>query len=373
MRRLDINASIRVGNGRYSAGHGLSLRVAGNSALWEYQFRDRTTKRTRTVSIGPAKGDGALNVTDARDTRDRVRLAHRGATNGHAPRAALAVAAGVLFGDAVSAFIATHSPSWKGGSEGDEAQAYRRTLLGLAKLPVAAIDTGAIEQHLAPWNGRPTSEKVRTKIKSILDYATAKGWRTGDNPAARAIMKNLLPAIAPAVNHPSLPWQEVPAYMRELAAMNSTVARALSFTILTAARAGETHGATWSEIQGDTWAIPGERMKEGKAHRVPLSSQALALLGKRGADGARIFPELAQGTMGDLARVRGVTCHGFRTSMTTWAQEQDDGRMYPDPVIKAAIAHNPQDNESDAAYLRSAHFAARRKMMANWTAFATGA
>jgi hypothetical protein len=63
--------------GRYSAGGGLSLLLRGDRAYWEFQFRDRSTKKTRTATIGAARGDGALNLTAARAKRDEVRAANR--------------------------------------------------------------------------------------------------------------------------------------------------------------------------------------------------------------------------------------------------------------------------------------------------------
>jgi integrase len=179
-----------------------------------------------------------------------------------------------------------------GGIKGLEARAHRRLLtLDLAKLPLSRIDTAAVRQALAPWDGTPTSKKVRTKIKSVIDFAKASGWFIGDNPAAHETMGKLLPAVARARHHEAMPWADVPAFMRAIAAFDTPASRALRFTILTAARSGETLGATWSEIQGDVWAI-GERMKEGIPHSVPLTSAAIALLGTPGEPDAPVFGKL---------------------------------------------------------------------------------
>ena len=89
-------------------------------------------------------------------------------------------------------------------------------------------------------------------------------------------------------------------------------------------------------------------------------------LGTPGEPEANVFPSARTGgmlghkTLEPKTWCAPYTVHGFRTSLTTWAQEQDDGRAYPQPVILAAIAHNTQENESDASYLRSNLFEARR-------------
>jgi integrase len=125
----------------------------------------------------------------------------------------------------------------------------------------------------------PTSGKVRTKVASVLDYAKASGWCAGDNPAAAKTMGKIIPAVAKPKHHDAMDWRAIPAFMRDLTAFDTPASRALRFTILCAARVGETRFATWGEITGDVWSRPAEHMKEGIAHSVPLTSAALALLG----------------------------------------------------------------------------------------------
>jgi integrase len=160
--------------------------------------------------------------------------------------------------------------------------------------------------------------------------------------------------------------------MASLAAFDTPASRALRFTILCAARAGETCGAIWAEIAGDTWSIPGERMKEGVPHSVPLTAAALALLGPRGEPGELIFKsptgkELHDSYMRQYVKGKSCTVHGMRATFATWAAEHG----YLQEHREAALAHATGD-AVEAAYQRSTLIAARRPMMQSWSNFATG-
>ena len=127
-----------------------------------------------------------------------------------------------------------------------------------------------------------TASRVRGRIESVLDWATARNYRSGDNPAAWKTIGKVLPprSKTKVEHHPALPYDELPAFMAELRAREGTAARALLFTILTAARSGEALGARWSEIDLDkaTWTVPAGRIKASREHRVPLAPAAVALL-----------------------------------------------------------------------------------------------
>ena len=129
----------------------------------------------------------------------------------------------------------------------------------------------------------------------MLDWATARGYRTGENPARwRGHLENLLPKkrkVRRVEHHAALPYAELAAFMAELRQQEGIAARALEFTILTAARTGEVIGARWAEIDfaERLWTIPAERMKAGKEHRVPLSDAAIAILEEMQRDSPRRF------------------------------------------------------------------------------------
>lgn len=216
-----------------------------------------------------------------------------------------------------------------------------------------------------------------------MDYAAALGIRAGDNPARwRGHLDHLLPKptkVRAVKHHPALPHAEIADFMGELASRSGVAARALAFTVLTAARSGETRGMRWGDINLDArlWTIPAERMKAGKEHRVPLTDAAIALLGPR-CDGASLVFEsdakkgkpISDMSMTAVLRRMGrgdITVHGFRSTFRDWAGETTG---FPREVIEAALAHGIKD-KAEAAYARSDLFDKRRKLMEAWSSVTT--
>jgi integrase len=233
---------------------------------------------------------------------------------------------------------------------------------------------------------------LRGRIESVLDWATARGYRKGDNPARwRGHLENLLPAPAKAKralrtaqgkgeHFDALPYAEIAGFMATLRGQAGTAARALEFTILTAARTNEVIGARWREINiaERVWVVPAERMKAGKEHRVPLSDRALAILGKPGEPDQFVFLGGRPGQplsnmamlkvlqrMGLRSASGGVTVHGFRSTFMDWATECT---TFPAEMRDLALAHTVSD-KVEAAYRRGDMFDRRREMMAVWGQF----
>jgi len=176
-------------------------------------------------------------------------------------------------------------------------------------------------------------------------------------------------------HHPALPHAEIAGFMAALEQRSGVAARALAFTILSAARSGETRGMTWAEIdlEAGIWTIPAQRMKAGKEHRVPLTDAAIALLGSmRDADSLVFESEAKKGkpisdmSMTAVLRRLGrndITVHGFRSTFRDWAGETTG---FPREVIEAALAHGIK-NKAEAAYARSDLFDKRRNLMEAWS------
>ena len=150
---------------------------------------------------------------------------------------------------------------------------------------------------------------------------------------------------------------------------------ALEFLILCASRTGEVVGARWDEIDlaKAIWTIPGERMKAGKEHRVPLGKRALEILATVKPFSGKQFifitgkKDVAMSTMAMSMLLRrmdhgDVTVHGMRSTFRTWAGERSG---YPFEVCEHALAHRLSDAVA-AAYLRSDFFAKRTLLMADW-------
>jgi integrase len=227
-----------------------------------------------------------------------------------------------------------------------------------------------------------TAGRLRGRIENILDWASTRGYRQGDNPARwRGHLENLLPKrgkVRKVRHHPALPYQEIGTFMAALCAQEGIAARALEFAILTAVRTGEVIGAVWEEIdlRAKTWTIPAERMKGGLAHRVPLSDAAIAIVGsmKPSANARFVFPgtragkPLANSALADalkrLAR-DDLTVHGFRSTFRDWSAEMTN---YPREVAEMALAH-VVENKVEGAYRRGDLFDKRRRLMDEWARY----
>ena len=211
------------------------------------------------------------------------------------------------------------------------------------KLPVSAIDTGMVMRVLEPiWSSKnETAHRVRGRIESGLSWAKVRGYRSGENPAQwRNHLDHLLPApskVHKVEHHAALPYDEMPAFMRDLRERYGVAALALEFAILTATRTSETLNAAWTEFDLDNrlWTIPAERMKADREHRVPLCDRAVAIVQEMQTvrNGDFVFPGAKRGkplsNMAMLTTLRrmergDLTTHGFRATFKTWATEKTD-------------------------------------------------
>jgi integrase len=293
------------------------------------------------------------------------------------------------FGEVVDAYIRAHQASWRSAEHKRQWGDLRRQAAALWSLPVNAIDTGAVIQTLERgWQEKPaTFSRVRARIEAALDFATARGWRAGDNPARwRGHLENLLPAknkLRPVKHHAALPWSEAPAFWSRLDARSGVPTLALKLIVLTACRRGEVLTARWSEIErdgngnGPVWTVPGEKMKSGREHRVPLSAPALAVLDalaelRQGewlfpssVDGRPLSPPPVIALMQQLAP--NATIHGFRSSFRDWCAEATTTRT---DIAEAVLAHTIRDR-TVAAYQRGDLLSLRAGLMADWARYLT--
>lgn len=290
----------------------------------------------------------------------------------------------MTFEQAANAYIEAHGDTWKNPKHraqwSSTLAAYAFPVLG--KLQTAHVTQTHVLAVLEPiWKSKnETAARLRGRIEAILDWATVRGYREGENPARwKGRLDKLLPAptkVQKTVHHKALPIDEVPLFMRELKSKEGVAARALEFTVLTAARSGEVRGATWSEIDLDAgvWVIPGERMKAGREHRVPLSTQAIEILTKlpRFVGNDYVFPSPRGKCLSDmslLAVMRRMNAqavpHGFRSTFRDWVGERTD---YPRELAEQALAH-ALESKVEAAYRRGDALEKRRVMMQQWGDF----
>lgn len=382
--------------GRYADGGGLYLRVAefktkaGSATSKNWVFRFARDGRERFMGLG------SVNTLTLAEARQRARQCRQMMLDGDDPiearkrrrlAARLDAAKSVTFREAAEAFMRTHLKALR--SEVHRQQ-WRTTLETyaypvLGDLAVSAIDTNLVEKTLLPiWETIPdTAARLRGRIERVLDAAAARGQRSADNPARwSGHLDKLLPTRKRKAervrHHPAMSYTDVPAFMGELRGHGEISYRALEFLILTAARTNETIGARWSEIDlaAKLWTVPGERMKSGRPHIVPLSDRVCQILGNlprvAGAEDY-VFPGAREGApLSNMAMLQllrglrpGLTVHGFRSSFRDWCGDRTN---FPRDVIEAALAHVVVD-ETEAAYRRSTAVEKRRRLMAEWSRF----
>ena len=265
--------------GRHSDGGGLYLSISESGARsWLFMFKK--AGRRREMGLGSAR---AVPLSVARTMAAEAR---QHVASGRDPLAMRVQPAAMTFRDAAAALVESMSPSWRNAKH--RAQ-WTMTLTvycaPIASLAVSEISTDDVLRVLKPlWLTKPeTASRLRGRIERTLDFAKARGMRSGENPARwRGHLDALLPKRPKLTrgHHKALPFDEVPGFMAKLRERTGSAPAALEFAILAAARSGEVLGARWHEIDLDArvWTVPAERMKAGRVHRVPLSDQAVAVL-----------------------------------------------------------------------------------------------
>ena len=371
--------------GLYPDGQGLYLQVSPSGST-SWIFRYQHARRRRYMGLG---GLAAVSLSDA---RRRALAARKILAEGLDPLEegrALAVAKAaedakaITFREAADRYIATHQSSWRNAKHiaqwSSTLEAYAMPVFG--NVSVATIDVDLVLKVLEPiWEAKnETARRVRGRFEVILDWATAGGLRRGENPARwKGLLEHRLskqPRAARIKHHPALDYRRMATFMAQLRKEEGVAARCLEFTVLTGARTSESTGATWQEfdLDGALWTVPGERIKAGKVHRVPLASRALEIVreqaryrrGDHVFAGRRPGATLSNMSMTAVLRRMGIpdiTVHGFRSSLRDWAAEQTD---YPREVAEMALAHAVGDRV-EAAYRRGDLLQKRVAFMREW-------
>jgi integrase len=365
--------------GRYGFGGGLWLTVAPTGGrAWSFRFT--IAGRSRALGLGgfplvqleEARAKAAEARQLARQGVDPIE-ARKGDADGRKGRA-------MPFRAVAEELIADLRGGWR--SQKSEQQ-WRASLAAYVFPRLGSKNVADIGKHdvlavLRPiWTAKPeTAKRVRARIEQVLARATALDLRQGDNPASWSLMRHLLPAASrKARHHVALPYAELPALLRQLRQVDGAAARALEFTILTAARSAEALGARWSEIDltKRLWTVPAHRMKADAEHIVPLSNAVMALVLSQPRDQEYVFVDdngrrLATDSMRQLLRQLGrgdVTVHGFRSTFRDWASEET---AHEQTVCEKALAHTI-DSKVEASYRRGKLLDKRRALMDDWSGF----
>jgi integrase len=390
--------------GLYPDGAGLYLRVGrGGAKSWAFRFM--LDRKAREMGLG---GLTKVSLSDARKKAVDARLL---LSDGKDPLTAktdrtaaqrVEAARAMTFDDCAEAYIKAHAPSWKNAKHRQQWENTLSTYVTpvFGSIGVAEVDVAVVMKVIEPlWSTKTeTAGRVRARIETVLDWAKARGYRIGENPARwRGHLDQLLPKkskVRKVRHHPALPHDELGAFMQDLRAREGVATAALEFLILTVGRTNEVIGARWSEVdaKGKVWIVPAERMKADRDHRVPLSAPALAVLEHlNGQGGDFIFPGLKAGKplsnmamLNLIGRMNGdrreaalplyvdpkrsgaeVTPHGFRSTFKDWARERTN---FQAELSEAALAHAIGD-KTEAAYARGDLFDKRRRLMDTWAEF----
>jgi integrase len=396
---LTIKQAQHAKPGRHSDGRGLYLLVKpSGTKSWVLRVQYKGNRRDWGLgsfapeSVGdhiPLHKRRSLTLNEA---REKAKLGRDLAKAGINPSAVWADADAIevpTFEQAARRYHEEVSASWKNGKHGAQwlatLEVHAFPVIGSS--PVDQIDAPAMQRVLLPiWLTIPeTARRVKQRVGAVLDYCHAQGWREAEAPL-RAINKLMGGIKQPRAAHfGAMPYSDLPAFMAKLRAGDLSVGRlALQFLILTAARSGEVRGAHWSEmdLEAAEWRIPGERMKAGQAHIVPLVPAAIGILESLkklfgGKPKDLVFPGMKRGRpMSDatLAKVLRVdegtgTVHGLRSTFRDWAADHG----FNNDWAEAALAHSVvgQAGKTVAAYKRTTYFGQRReRLMPAWAAFA---
>lgn len=382
--------------GLYSDGGGLYLQVT-IAGVRSWLFRYMRQGKARGMGLGP------LHTITLAKARIKAHECREQLLTGVDPLEAkkndqqaqrIEDAKALSFCQCATNYHLAHKDAWKNAKHADQwtntLSTYASPVIG--DLSIAAVDVELVMKILEPiWKTKTeTASRLRGRIESVIDWATARGYRIGENPARwKGHLDHLLMSRSAAnkvVHHPALPYADLPEFIVEVRKQEGFAKQALEFLILTACRTSEVLNARWSELDLDLtiWTIPAERMKAGREHRVPLSTRACEILKEqrsilqgehRIADhdpyifpGRKVAHPPSNMSLLQLLKRMGrtdLTVHGFRSTFRDWAGECTN---HPREIAEAALAHTVKD-KTEAAYARGDLFDKRRVLMSDWANF----
>lgn len=381
--------------GKHGDGHNLylqvyeSVRKDGSVVITKsWLFRYSRFGKDTWLGLGPYPD---VSLSEARDLATAERKKKRQGidplTDKQTRRRAMRVAHDnmMTFTECARKYVDSQEAGW---SNPKHIAQWRSTLNNIAgpvfgHHAIDQIDTPLVLRCLEPiWTTKTeTANRLRGRIEAVLDWATVRGYRKGDNPARwRGHLDKLLPKpsrVMKVIHHPALPYLEIGPFLKKLRKDQGGAARALEFTILTAGRTNEIIKAEWSEfdLNTKTWTVPAERMKAKREHRIPLSDAAVAVLkSMQGNDITFVFPGHKRGThLSNAAMLQvlkrlehsDITVHGFRSTFRDWCAESTN---YPSDVAEMALAHMLRD-KTEAAYRRGDLFNKRSRLMTEWASY----
>lgn len=375
--------------GTYQDGEGMFLKVDKRGGAYWLLRMQRDGKR-QDIGLGSTK---LLTLAEARQKASELRKAIKIDRRDVLAEKKDEAAAKVTFSAAARQYHTENEAGWKSAVYARQwlASLENYAFPKLGELPTGAITAADVIAVLTPiWQKIPeTARQVRNRICAVLDYAHAKGWRSREAPSGNGSLKagrGLPRQVKERGNRKAMPYVALPAFITALRRKPSYGRLALELLILTGTRSQEVRLATWPEfdLEGRLWTIPADHMKRGKAHIVPLSDAALAVLAKacalKLAETDVVFPGVAGKPMSDMTLLKVLRdmsepfhVHGFRSALTDWAANEG----IADAVVEAALAHKTPD-AVQAAYRRTTYLGtqnqpgARVKLMELWGHYCVG-
>jgi integrase len=373
-----------LGKGRHGDGNGLYLVVDPSGARrWIVRVVVKGQKNKKGAPLRTDFGLGGANIVTLPQARDRALEYRRMAKQGLNPRfnARQEIP---TFEEIAQQVHIDRLPTWKNAKHG---QQWINTLRDYAfpkigRMPVDAIGQPEALMCLSPiWTEKhETARRLAQRMKTVLDVAKSKGFRSGENPITEIKDARVLPKVkTKPKHHKAMHWKNVPAFYAELKARDAMAARALMFTCLTGSRTSEVLNMRWDELdfEANLWTVPAERMKADVEHRVPLSCEMKAIIEPLEAmasnyvfEGQKRHRPLSNMAMLMLLRrmgIEGVTVHGFRSTFRDWASEVANA---PREVAEMSLAHKV-GSDVERAYARSDLLERRRVLMDRWAEFVT--
>lgn len=365
--------------GRYGDGDGLFLEVGKRSGK-SWIVRVQSEGKRYDYGLGSAS---KVSLAEA---REQARVVRSQRVKGIDPRDERKKAAGIpTFREAALTVYNLHKGEWKNPKHSAQwwttVETYALPKIGALK--VSDITTGHILDVLEPiWTVKPeTARRVRQRVVAVMDWAHGQGYRS--DPLHVSAVNSALPKIKRTVrHHPAVEYDKAAAFLAKLRERETMGRLALQAVLLTACRSGEVRGAAWSEVDLDNalWSIPGNRMKAGQPHVVPLSTQAVAVFRRalelRTDKAKLVFPGARSGSpLSDMALLKVMrdlgleeVPHGLRSTFRDWVSELTD---YGADLADAALAHTIK-NKVDRAYRRGKLLQKRRKLMQDWADYCEG-
>jgi len=363
--------------GKHGDGNGLYL-VVDTSGARRWVLRVTVKGKRRDFGLG---GTSYVSLQDAREkAQEYRRIARQGGDPLFDAKKEIPT-----FSEMAKQVHKDRLPTWKNPKHGDQWINTLRdyTFPKIGKLPVSDIGQPEVLLCLSPiWTEKhETAKRLAQRIKTVLDVAKSKGYRTGENPVTEIRDARVLPKVNVIVkHHKAMAWQDVPAFYTNLETRSAMAAKALMFTCLTGSRTGEVLGMRWDEVdfKARLWTCPAERMKGKVEHRVPLTDTMLAILEPLHTmkslyvfEGQKRHKPLSNMAMLMLLRrmgVEGITVHGFRSTFRDWASEAANSSR---EVAEMSLAHKV-GSDVERAYARSDLLDKRRLLMERWSAFVSG-